>query len=216
VWSLPREISKLKVKEIANQHSSGVCFMRKFMLTSLILVACCFPSLASADDAFNISGTLVAFGGVVGTFSGTFDVNARGQIDNWDITMPSIAAVGTMPVAGMFTFTPSNSSSAFIGRDFEDADGTLSFKSKSADLFLGIPDPGNFGILGVLLPSGASIDGTGESKYFPGPNLYVVSVGSITPAGTVPNVTPEPSSLLLMGSGLAAMLAYRRKRLKQI
>ena len=171
--------------------------MRKvFALAVLFLATTCLA------DNFRIDGTLTSpfTGGTVGVFTGWFGVNTRtGVITTWDVMMPSIPAGLNEPAADALTFTPSNSTFYFIS-----GQGDIRTESQLFDLDFTIPNNTLIGFSGSAFSGGY-----GDLRSRPG--FGYDASGTITPTAA-----PEPSSLFLMGSGLAGILTLRRKTFRAV
>ena len=197
--------------------------MRHLNLRKILLIAILFlflPSLSLADTVFAVSGTLtlISSSAPVGSFSGTFVINpVTGRLSNWSIAMPSLT--GPAGVVGAFTFTPANSTTSVGGPSFQDGSYTLFFHPKSPNsnnLHLAVACLAGQSTPCLNVVSGNPLmSSSRESEYFTGDrqqqNIFLIS-GEITPTGEVtPAVTPEPSAIILLGSGLAGILAFRHK-----
>lgn len=163
--------------------------MRKVLVLAVLLLGTnCF---ADSPGIFEIDGTLRSLGtnNIVGTFAGTVEIDTTtGSIVSYDIPMPG--NLGLPPL----TFASSNS---HLGV-FSCAGSTCI----NLNLF-------NRYDLDFSVAKNNLIGFTGSS--FSG--FYADSVGgaSYNTSGTIASsVAPEPSGLLLMGSGLASMFVFRR------
>jgi hypothetical protein len=110
--------------------------------------------------------------------------------------MPYIPPGFGEPGIGGFTFTPSNSTGSFFGGVGEI---DLLNSARNRDLYLLIPNTTLVGFTGSAFGGGY---GDPRSQF----GAFYDASGTVAPA-----VAPEPSSLLLWGSGLAGMFAFRRK-----
>jgi len=164
-------------------------------LALLVALAMALPLLASADSqiayTFN-SGSLFDFGGgntyaATGTF--TYDVTTA-QVTAVDYDAVQIGSGPTGPFDFTTATTVSPTDVIFTGDGGPDGDEFLFAQS---------------------LATGGTIDITGGNYYSEGAFEEEVSAsGSVT--GAV--ATPEPSSILLLVSGLAGMGGMIRRKLK--
>lgn len=160
-------------------------------MRNLLVLAVLLAATTCLADSFKIDGTIsIPYGPNVGTFTGTIDINtATGTIFNWDIKMPDLPGFSGF---GAYTFTPS--------------DSTLYFGSGYGQ-FTNYNDVFN---LAFVIPNNTLIRFTGSSFYGYYYNVRSVYGANYLVSGTI-ILTPEPSSLVFMGSGLAGMIAFRRK-----
>ena len=166
--------------------------MRKILVLAFLL----FATTCLADN-FRIEGTLTSpyTYNPAGTFSGWFSVDTRnGAITNWNINMPSLPAALNEPAMSAFNFSPAFSTFYFSSSNF-----VVLSVDHLFELAFGIPNKTLIGL------TEADFDGSyGESRSRPAA-AYLAN-------GTITSIeAPEPSSLLLMGSGVAGILALRRK-----
>lgn len=161
------------------------------VLAGLLVATACFADSIRTED-LRISGSVYTDQGGDWKFNGTIEINAQtGAILNWDIQMPSILAGFGQPGMGSFTFDPANT-------EIYTGGGAVNFVSQSGYFTLFIsPAPSS------SCTSGCTLNNSwyGDLRSY-NQSYYLIS-------GTMS--TPEPSSLLLMGSGLSGMLAFRRK-----
>lgn len=187
--------------------------MRRLLRAVLILALLGVPSLSLAQTIFDVTGSIsLTNGAVVGTFSGTFDLGNLGQMVAWNILMPSLSGPGG--TAEAFTFTPANSTAFFVGAS-TDVNGAIYFygsNSHSSPPNLVLALPCFFPQPCLNLGGATSLAGAPAvalSEYVAGAGNTFSLSGEITPV-----VTPEPSTLALMGTGLVGIAAFRRKRLR--
>lgn len=182
----------------------------------LFLVVLCFPSLTVAQTIFDVSGTIaLANGDTLGGLSGSFYLDGYGQTASWNIVVPGFVGPGGA-VAG-FTFNPGNSSSFEIGPDLEASIYSIYFRTGQSgsanEVELELDVPCSFDQKTPCL-NGVN-DFVAPSRYWPPGNGPAFQVsGEITPGGTIA-ATPEPSSLVLLGSGLAALFGFGRRHLNR-
>ncbi len=90
--------------------------------------------------------------------------------------------------------------------DINGSASSISVSSTSAPMFLGVDDTSGANITSLTF----DVTGSGSDHDFAlGPGTMVFGAGSPPPNGPS---APEPASLLLMGSGIAALLWKARKR----
>ena len=176
--------------------------MRNVRVVVLLTGLVCLPSLAFADSVFDIEGNLSirnGNGSIVGTFSGTIDMNTiTGQILNWSVAMPNLTAVGG---TAAHTFTPFNSALCCSPPVM----GVFGFTGFASQNFVSFY-LGNVPLVGF---TGATF-GFG----YPITSEYLGAIGTafFSTSGTIERSlsSPEPSTLILMGSGLVGILGWRR------
>lgn len=189
--------------------------LRAALITSML----CLPNLSVAQTIFDVSGSLSQPNGTVATFSGTLTVSVENNIvmgiGSWDIQIPAIGTGSTALPA--LTFTPANSK--FVQVALGSPDDPMGWgwafyacgsgSSNCTFLQLGF-DNGNPDFISLplgSLPLGYfTSGGLGVNAGYG--NQISSSVGS---ASIGLATTPEPSSLVLVGSGLAGMMGFRRK-----
>ena len=156
-------------------------------------LVCLAPRVARADSLFGLSGTLEDGG----TFVGTLDVNAQG----------SAYVQGTV-TDGAYSFTlPSN----YLGEQLGEGDYThvdVFAVNAPFDLSLYFPNAvftggGALCSLTNYCPGAAASSFSDRSGDIDGDRFL-----SIT---STPTVTPEPGSLLLLGTGLLGMVGVKRR-----
>ena len=174
---------------------------------------------------FNVTaGNFTAFGGSPGGNSsvglGTFGVPLTLEWGAPAYSGPDFAQVTvgnqfTDVLSGglFFTSTFTIPASALLSGTFTAPVNVSGFLSAYQDLTLGQ----GYWTQGPFM-GGVTFTGTGTATFSfsdAGLNLYLIDLASVdfTGTGTVQSVTPEPTSLVLMGTGLAAVaLVLRRKR----
>jgi hypothetical protein len=199
---------------------------RLVMALAAIALISLSAASAKADDITTYSLSNVTFAGG-GTATGSFSYD----FTSGDFTAINIAVDGAQGTPDQ-TFTLSN----FVPNDFENQTGfctacdpvaynfdQFTLNDGTDVLFLDLlfpPATSENGTLDPLIPSFGPISGYESSLYYdcsnstsdPGCDLYDnIQTGALY-AGTL-TATPEPSTLLLLGIGLAGMLfAYSRRR----
>jgi hypothetical protein len=174
------------------------------------LVACCWLSQvrpARADTTFDVSGTFADNDST--PLTGTITLNSSGAIDGFFFDIPTMNS-GPTTLAGAL-FTPATATPSFS--DFGPG-AFVTFQLFGAppegeELFLLIPEPiGNPYSGGPLLQQlsfGGQVFHTGyQSGPQSNPFFELAGNGCITVA------TPEPSSCLFLGFGIAGILLKRR------
>jgi hypothetical protein len=174
------------------------------LLTALL----CAPTLTLAQTIFefSVAGSDVGPSGVVGGFSGTLYINTTtGTLVNYVLEMDPVQLYGGSFPSGTQVFTP--------------ADSTFSlFQITPNTQALNFEMDG-----GTSIPGYVDLDVDGATlKQFGGSTL--LSGSAYTPPGVAEEfgltgvvtqetfaATPEPSSLILTVSGLAGLVAFRRR-----
>lgn len=186
--------------------------MRRLLRVVLIAPLLCLPSLTFAQTIFNVTGTLTIANGslagtMVGSFSGTIEINTTTEdIVSWNISMPTITAYPGSAAVGAFTFSPSNSTASFLPSTVinQGAPGYLTISNGQFQLTFAVPNALVYpGLAGPVVLSGGQ---NGSDYVAPGAGFSIA--GTITPSPVL-----EPSTLVLMGSGLVGLVAFRRKLL---
>lgn len=161
-------------------------------LALLVAFAMAFPLLASADNQITYtfdSGSLFDFGGgdtyaATGTF--TYDLTTA-QVTAVDYEAVQIGDGPTGPYDFTTATTVSPTDVIFTGDGFGDGDEYLFAQSLASG--------------GTIAITGGNYDLDGDFE------------GAVSASGSVTE-TPEPSSILLLVSGLAGMGGFVRRKLK--
>ncbi len=174
--------------------------MRHFRSVVLLSALLCLPKLTLADTVFDVTGNLGSVGGPLVTL-GTIDINTTtGSVVSWDLVAPSFGGVTG------FTFTPADSTFCTPPSCFGGDLGWFTPNTSHVtylNFYLFPPNP-PFTLVGF---NGISETGGPDAGYVTTPNSYALYNLNITAA------TPEPSTLVLIGSGLAGIVGFRRKQL---
>ncbi len=150
------------------------------------------PCMVSLNGSFQWNNTLES------AVSGTFSASASGPINLATLTVSGLLTSPTPPQDSLSaTFTDPGGDSAIFGINFSGTNlplGTYTFTT-------GSPIPGTFDQLGGQCVTPVCNADFGNSS---------ISAGTV-----LVTVTPEPSTLLMLGSGLLGLMgmAFRRKRL---
>jgi len=173
--------------------------MRKALVLAVLLITT--TCLADSIQTFQIEGTLTSAqtGQMVGTFSGTLEINTgTGSIVNWNVAMPTIPTEPGQLGMQAYQFTPSDSS--------------VWVTSSTSQTSITLLSVNHFFQLDVWFPNNTLIGFTGSAFIGNYGDPRSRNGASSWANGTIaPGIAPEPSSLLLVSSGLAGIVAFRRK-----
>jgi PEP-CTERM motif len=169
------------------------------------------PSLSFGQTIFDVTGNLTIANGAlagttVGSFSGTIEINTTtGDIVSWNILMPSIPAYPGSAAVGAFTFSPSDSTAGFSASLFG-GPGYIAISAPEYRLNFELLNANGHSLVGF---NGATLSGgPNGSDYIPLSSGEGFAInGTVEPSQIA--VTPEPSTFVLMGSGLLAVLTFQ-------
>jgi len=173
--------------------------MRNFGGVRLLVAVLFGSALSFSQTIFDVNATL---SGLPLSLNGTLSINsATGTITNWDISLPPVPGFPSV------TLTPNDS--------FVEV-GPLSLDQGVGNRYTVIYFFTNAGNLELLLiVDGRNLQGFNGSPILTsaqewGGRAYSEYRGVQITGGSI-SLAPEPSSLVLAGSGLAALAAWRRK-----
>jgi hypothetical protein len=180
------------------------------MLAAIVLCTLGMPRSASADDAdvvtLSFAGTVSCGASCTDPITGTysFDPDTDSFVGPWSFT----SALGTLSSSGSFPFAGTEASS---GQGFAGTFQLLDFAS--GDLGLQLAFDGADGFDGSLITSALmTLTGT-----YSDPSMFAnedtgFTADILSGSSTVISATPEPSSILLLGLGIAGLfgLCWRK------
>lgn len=200
--------------------------MKRLLITALLLIVAT-PSFGDTINNFEISATIAPFySGFPGAdFSGTIQMSPTMEVPvSWTIAMPAITSQGASRFNIPAQVLTQSDSSVKVSDPYcpgqpvsPCGSGILGivFQSSTATLQIFVNGTSLLGFKGSsIVPAAYPVYGGEQtivySSYGTGPEIFGpdITSGSVSPV-------PEPSSLTLGLSGLAALVGVRRKLLRR-